>query len=375
MPPVDVVEVESAAQLKRFITYPNELYRDDPNYVSPLMIERRDFFDRKKNPFYRAAKTRLFLAVRSGKVCGRIATCINYKHNEFHAEQTGFFGFFDTPDDYDVASTLLKVAMITLKRERMERMRGPMNFSTNHEIGFLVEGFDSPPMVMMTYNKPYLPPLAERFGLKKAADLLAYRLTAEDSIPERIQNIVEKLRQRAHITLRTLNMSDFDNEVMRIKEIYNQAWELNWGFVPMNDAEFFYMARNLRQIVDPDLVHIAEHNGNPIAFVLALPNINQALIRLKGRLFPFGFAKLMWHTKIMNKIDCLRVITLGVVPGFQRRGVDSMLYVATFRRGVEKGYRAAELSWVLETNDLMRRAAEEMGAVICKKYRIVEMPL
>lgn len=375
MSKVDIVEVESPALLKKFINYPNRLYQGDKNYVPPLVAERREFFDFKKNPFYKSAKVRLFLATRSNDDVGRIATCINYNHNQFHEELVGFFGFFDCPDDYEVASMLLKVAMITLKREGMEKMRGPMNFSTNHECGFLIEGFDSPPVVMMTYNHPHVPRLAERFGLKKVMDLLTYRLTRSDKIPQRLQNVVDKLQKRSKTTLRSLNLSDFDNEVRRINSVYNKAWQHNWGFVPLDEEEFFYTAKNLKRIVDPRLALIAEHEGDPVAFSLALPDINQALIHLNGKLFPIGLLKLLWHTKVRNKIDGIRLITFGVVPQFQKRGIDTMMYVATYNRGVQSGYNWAELAWILETNRLMCRAAEQMGAKLSKKHRIMELPL
>ena len=375
MAAISIVEIESAARLNDFIDLPNRLYGNDPNYVTPLKSERLEFFDRDKNPFYRAAKTKLFLAERDGEIVGRIATCINFAHNEYHEEQTGFFGFFDCVDDVEVASSLLKTAMIQLKRENMERMRGPMNFSSNHECGFLVEGFDSPPVVMMTYNPPYLPRLAEKFGLKKVMDLLAYKLTQDDPIPERVQKIVEKLRKRAGVTVRNLNMSDFENEVQKVRQIYNEAWEHNWGFVPMTEDEFNHLSKGLKQIVEPELIFIAEHEGRPVGFLMAVPDVNQALIHLKGKLMPVGLFKLLWHTKVSNKIDGLRVITLGVVPEFRKRGLDSILYVDIYNRGIERGYKWAELSWILETNELMRSAIEQMGADLYKRYRIVEMPL
>ncbi|UCG61461.1 MAG: N-acetyltransferase [Candidatus Zixiibacteriota bacterium] len=375
MATIEVVEVESSSQLRKFINYPNVLYGDDPNYVAPLTSERREFFDRKRNPFYKTATVKLYLAMRDREVVGRIATCINYSHNNYHEEQVGFFGFFDCPDDYEIGSTLLKVAMIELKRAGMEKMRGPVSFSTNHECGFLVEGFDSPPTIMMTYNQPYLPKLAEKFGLKKVMDLLAYVITKEDPIPERIQNVVDKMTERSRVRLRTLRMREFDQEVERINSIYNSAWQNNWGFVPMDREEFDHLAQDLRQIVDPDLVFIAEFEGRPVAFSLALPNINQALIYLRGKLFPFGLLKLLWHTKVRNKIDGIRMVTFGVVPEFQKRGIDSAMYIATYKRGVEKGYKWAELSWMLETNELMLRAATQMGGKPSKKYRIVELPL
>ncbi|RKX26035.1 MAG: N-acetyltransferase [Candidatus Zixiibacteriota bacterium] len=372
---VDVVEVETKAQLKQFITYPNRLYKGDANYVTPLLMERKEFFDTQTNPFFRSAKTHLFLAKRNGEVVGRIATCVNYRHNEFHMEKTGFFGFFDTPDDENISQVLLKVAMITLKKAGMDKMRGPMNFSTNHECGFLVKGFDSPPMVMMTYNYPYQVTLAEKFGLKKVMDLYAYRVDSEAGIPERLQRVVDRLKKRSKVTVRPIDMGDYDKELDRVKQVYDSGWERNWGFVPMNKEEFNHMAANLKQILDPSVVLLAEYEGKPIGFSLALPDINKALIRLNGRLFPFGLAKLLWHTKVRSKMNSVRLVIFGVVPDFQRRGIDSILFIETFNRGTAAGYKWAELSWILETNELMRRAAVEMGGDPYKKYRVVEMPI
>jgi len=372
---VIVSEIKNSGDLKSFIKYPIELYKDDPNYVAPLISERLEFFDQKKNPFYRTSKVKLFLAKKDKKIVGRIATCINFNHNEYHSEKCGSFGFFDCPDDYEIASTLLKVAMITLKKEGMEILRGPMNFSTNHECGFLIEGHDAPPVVMMTYNQPYLPKLAENFGLKKGMDLIAYYIGEGFSLSERIDRVVEKLKKRTKIKLRNINMSDFNNEIERIKEVYNSAWQHNWGFVPLESDEFTFIANNMKQILDPKMVFIAESEGRPVAFSISIPDINQALIRLKGKLLPFGIFKLLWHTKIMNKVDRVRLITFGVVPEFQKKGIDSMLYMASYQEAKKQGLKDAELSWILETNELMRRGVEQMGAEAYRKYRIVEMPI
>lgn len=375
MSKIDVVEVETTSQLNKFIDYPNKLYKDDENYVAPLTIERKEFFDFKKNPFYKFAKVKLFLAMDGREVVGRIATCINYQHNEYHNENIGSFGFFDCPDDYEIASTLLKVAMITLKKEGVEKMRGPLNFSTNHECGFLVSGFDSPPVVMMTYNQPYLPKLAEKFGMKKVMDILALQMTKESMVSGRIQSVAKRIQERNNYTVRPLNMSRFDEEIKVAMDVYNKAWQYNWGFVPMDEEEFIFTAKNLKQVVDPDLVIFIEHEGEPIAFVLALPDVNLALKHLKGSLFPFGLLKLLWHTKISNKVKAVRIVTFGVVPEYQKRGVDSLLFTSIYNAGTSKGYYDAELSWILETNDLMLRAAEQMGAKEYKRYRITEIPL
>ncbi len=372
---IDVIEVETPQQLKSFIMLPFRLYKDEPNWVPPLISERKQFFDKSKNPFYRGAKTKLFLALKEGEVVGRIATCVNFYHNEFHMEKVGFFGFFESIDDFEVASKLFKVAMITLKSEGMEKMRGPTNFSTNHEIGFLIEGFDKPPTVMNPYNKPYLPKLAEKFGLKKIMDLNAYLITRETPISDRQVALVNRIKERNKIQIRSVNLSKFDEEVRLINKIYNQAWERNWGFVPMPEDEFFYMAKELKQLVEEDLVMIAYVNGEPAAFSMAVPDINQVLIGLNGRLFPFGILKVIWNTKIRRKITGVRMLTMGVIPKFQKRGIDNIFYVDTYLKGVERGYHWAELSWILETNELMCRAAENMGAKLYKKYRLVEMPI
>lgn len=370
---IELLEVISAADLKKFIMFPFSLYKNDPNWIPPLISERKAFFDRQNNPFYRGARTRLFMARRKGEYVGRIATCVNYRHNEFHQEKTGFFGFFDVIDDYSVAEVLFKVAMITLKAEGMERMMGPANFSTNHEVGMLIEGYDSPPVVMMTYNKPYYNDFAEQFGLKKTKDLVAFKITNDAVFDPRMARVGETIKKQKGLVIRNLKMRNFRGEVERINAVYNEAWSRNWGFVPLSPEEFRFVARDMKQIVDPDLVFIAEMDGKPIGFCLSLPNINQALKYVNGRLFPTGLLKLLWHTKIKNKVDSLRIITMGIIPEYQKRGIDTLFYLETFRVGVDKGYRWGELSWILEDNYPMVRAAEYMGAKVYKRYRVYKM--
>jgi len=370
---IEVCEVENGSDLARFIKIPFDLYRDDPNWVPPLISERKEFFDRKKNPFFRAAKTRLFLARRHGQYVGRIATCVNFNHNEYHHEEVGFFGFFDVINDYEVADVLFKVAMITIKGEGMKRMIGPASFSTNHEVGMLVDGYDLPPAVMMPYNKPYYNDLVEKFGLKKVKDLLAYHIDQEAEIDPRLVSVANRIKSREGIVLRSLNMKEFDAEVERINDIYNRAWSKNWGFVPMSRDEFRHMAKDMKQIVDPDLVFIAEVDTEPVGFILSLPDINQALKYTNGRLFPAGLVKLLWHTKVKNKIDSLRIITLGIVHEYQKRGLDSLLCLEIFNVGQEKGYTRAEMGWILEDNVMMIKAIEHMGGKPSKRYRMYGM--
>jgi GNAT superfamily N-acetyltransferase len=372
---IEIEEARSRADLKRFVKFPWRVYDGDPNWVPPLLVDRYDFFNRAKNPFFRHAEVKLFLARREGQIVGRVATCINNAYNEHHQVKVGVFGFFEAIEDYDVAHRLLKTAMITLAGNGMEVMRGPLSFSTNHECGLLVEGFDSPPVVMMTYNPSYYVDFFERFGLTKAKDLLAFQITEEQIPDERAHKLIERLRTRSGATFRKLNMRDFDNEVQRCIKIFNEAWQDNWGYEPLSDAETRHIAKNLKQIVDPDLVHFAEIEGETVGFSLALPDIYQVLQRLNGRLLPTGILKLLWHTKIRNKINRLRVVLMGVKPQYRKRGIDNCFYLDAFEIGGAKGYRTAELSWILENNDLMISALERLGARRYKTYRIYESPL
>lgn len=372
---VEILEVQGASDLAKFIKLPFALYRDDPNWVPPLISERKAFLDRSKHPFYRTAKVRLFLARRKEHLVGRIATCINYIHNEYHMEKTGFFGFFDVIDDYEVAEVLLKVALITIKAEKMTQMIGPANFSTNHEVGMLVEGYDSPPVIMMTYNKPYYNDFVERFGLKKVKDLLAFRIDTTSTIDPRLIRVAERIREKENVRLRTLQMKHFDEEVALIQRIYNAAWSRNWGFVPMSEDEFRHMGKDMKQIVDPGMVYIAEVDGRPVGFSLALPNFNQVLKFANGRLFPIGLLKILWHAKVKKAIDSVRIITLGIIPEYQKRGIDTLMYIETFNNGPTLGYQWGEMSWILEDNTPMVRASEHLGAPLYKKYRMYGMLL
>ncbi len=372
---IEIDEVSSRSDLNHFIKFPWKVYAGNPNWVPPLLVDRKEFFDKTRNPFYRHAEVKLFLARYRGEIMGRIAACINHAYNQFHEQKVGSFGFFESVENYDVAYRLLKTAMIELKRSGMEVMHGPANFSTNHDVGLLIDSFDLPPVVMMTYNPPYYVDYFERFGLKKAKDLLAYRIIKSNQPPERVRKLVERIRKRSHATFRGLRMNDFNNEVKRVIDIFNDAWQESYGYVPLSDEETTHIARSLRQIIDPDLVRFAEIDGETVGFSLALPDINQVLIRINGRLFPFGLLKLLWHTKVRNKIKQLRVLLMGVKPEYRKRGIDNIFYLDTFDIGTVKGYEAAELSWILEDNQLMISAIEMLGGEHYKTYRMYEAPL
>jgi len=347
----------------------------DPMWVPPLRMATRTVLDRRKHPFHQHADVAYFLAERDGEAVGRVAAIVNHLHNQFHEDRTGFFGFFECDDDPEAARALLEAASDWLRARGMDRVQGPMNFSTNEEgssPGVLIEGFDTPPMVMMSHNPPYYGRLIEAAGFEPAKDLLAYWMEGLDP-PERFVRVSERLTRREGVSVRSLDMKRFDQEVATIKGIYNSAWSRNWGFVPMTDAEFDHMAKELKPVVDPELCKIVEVNGEAVGFSLALPDFNQALAHLPGgRLFPFGIFRLLRERR---RIKRMRVLTLGFKPGFQNLGLGGYLYLRTWQTGVERGYRGGEASWILENNEDMRRPLESIGARLYKRYRIFERPL
>ena len=328
--------------------------------------------DRSRFPVFDYAEVEFFLARRNGDIVGRIAAIKNENHIIFHEERVGFFGFFECIQDQRVADALFTVAADWLKSRYLNVMRGPTSYSTNDECGLLINGFEFSPAIMMSYNLPYYADLVEGFGFNKSKDLLAYEITDEVFAPERLGKIVERIKKRRNVVVRPLKKKHIDQEIEHIREIYNSAWERNWGFVPMTNREIDYMAEELIQIVDPDIVLFAEVENEPIAFILALPDFNQALRHANGRLFPFGLFKILWHAR---KIKDARVVAFGVKESHRKQGIDALLYYEVFQTGVKKGYRRGELSWILEDNRLMNRAIETMGAKIYKRYRLYDYPL
>jgi hypothetical protein len=358
-----------------FIKIPFQLYKNEKYYVPPLISERKKFFDKKHNPFFQHARAAYYLAYKDGRPVGRIAGIVNDLHNSFHEEKTGFFGFLDCIDDLDVANNLMAAAEKFVKNEGMNIIRGPMNFSTNDEVGFLIDGFDKYPTFMMTYNPPYYQDLCEKMGLQKAEDLLAFYIDANNMPSERILNIVEKLRTRQRIKIRTMNMDDFDHELEIIRTIYNAAWSKNWGFVPMTPEEFQVTADDFKKILEPKLALLAFVDDEPAGFSLALPDYNPIFKKMNGRMLPFGALKFLYYTKINKIISGVRLITMGIVHKYHKIGLDMIFFVDTYRSGRECGYAWGELSWILERNILMTKAATDMGAKIYKRYRIYEKPI
>lgn len=369
--PIKVVPVHTRKERAEFIRFPYKLHRRFKAWVPPLLSEIKTTLDPAKNPFFQHASIQLFLAKLDKKCFGRIAAIIDQNYIETRQEMVGLFGFFDTVDNLDIARALFNTASQWLREEGMKRMLGPANPSMNDELGVLIDAFDIPPAVKMVWNPPYYKSLYEQCGFEKSMDLMAWRMHADEA-SERVLRIGELVKKRTSIKLRNPDIKKFDHEIAVFRKIYNQAWSDNWGFVPWTEAEFQHAAKSLKQIIDTDLVFIAELEGKPVGFSLTLPDINQALIKTNGRLFPFGLLKLLWYSR---KIDASRVVIMGVLPEYRNRGVDIVMYIESIKIAKKKGVPNGEMSWILENNLPMIKALDMMGAKPYKTYRIFERPL
>lgn len=364
------VEVNNSKSLKSFIDFPHQLYKGDPNYVPALFVSEKHLLT--KHPFHQHSEMALFLAYNNSVIVGRIAAILNNNHNNFNKCEDGFFGFFDTINDLEVARALMEKAEEWLRSKNVKTIIGPVNPSTNEPCGMLVSGVKEPPVVMMTYNASYYPVLMEQLGFGAKTDLLAYLIRAEDfdDKPVRLMSaFTERLNKRG-ITIRKINMKKFGTEVEGLMKVYNQAWDKNLGFVPMTDAEFLQMGKDVKLILDDDFCLVAEHEGNLVGFALCIPDINQIQIKLKkGRLLPFGFLKLLLGKR---KITKMRVIALGVIEHYRKLGIEAVFYGQIIQNGLKKGIKQAEASWILEDNTLMNIAIEHINGKVYKRYRIFE---
>ncbi len=375
---LDIVSVVSARDRRRFIDLPWQIYnrRDHPQWVPPLRLAVKDALDTRSNPFYRAARRELFLAVRDERVVGRIAAIENRAHNEFHNDRVGFFGFFECIRDQEVALALFDAAESWLRDQRLDTMRGPMNPSTNHECGLLVGGFQRHPMIMTTWNPRYYSTLVESAGFAKAKDLLAYHFSSEHEpfdLPERYRLHAERALKQQRLTFRDLNLKDFDREVERCWDVYNSAWEKNWGFFPMSHESFLHEAQVLKYIVWPEFAFIAEVNGAPAGFMIIVPDYHHAFKAIgNGRLLPTGLFKILAAKKRLNTG---RIMILGAKAEYRKRGIFALFVHEIVRRARELGVVAAEASWILEDNDKLNRPLTSLGAKEYRRWRIYDRPI
>jgi hypothetical protein len=370
---VEIIPADSGRAFKQFINLPWKIYRDDPYWVPPLKSDIRSLLS-TKHPFYVHAESNLYLALREGRPAGRIAAILNQRHNDFHGERAGFFGFFECMDDAEAVHALLTAAEKWCLKRGAKFIRGPVNPSTNEECGLLVENFLSPPFVMMPYNPPYYMDLLEGCGYRKAKDLYAYWYYVGDKIPDRLERLTGKVMEKEKgLVVRHLDMKRFEEDLQAIRIIYNEAWEKNWGFVPMTNEEIDFMAKKLKPLVAPEIVNIAFVDGEPAGFAMGLPDYNHVLKVLNGRLTPWGALRAV---RAARRIRSGRCLTLGVREKFRKRGIETPLFAMTWQGGIDLNYRYGEFSWLLEDNKpILDAATRVFSGSHYKTYRIYEKSL
>jgi len=366
-----IVPVYSKNELAAFIDFPHDLYKDDPNYVPELFIAQRDLLT--KHPFHKHNSLQCFLVYENDRVTGRIAAILNNSHNEYNHVNDGFFGFFDCINDQETANLLFRTAADWLKNKGITgKYIGPVNFSTNEACGLLIKGFDTPPVLMFTYNAPYYADLIEKAEFEKQIDLIAWNWKGQayDDKSVRLLDSLQERLKRSNIIIRKVNLKNFKHETKLLQEVYNNAWDKNTGFVPLNDEEFKYLANDLKLILDPDFCLIAEQEGKIVGFGVALPDYNQLFKTIKkGRLFPTGIFKLLLNRK---KITGIRIYALGVIEGYRKLGIEACLYGTIIKEYKRKGFTTADAGWTLENNDLINKAIIAIKGDPYKTYRIYE---
>jgi GNAT superfamily N-acetyltransferase len=374
---VQIRPVRSRRELKRFVKVPFHLHRDHPQWVPPLIFDRMQFLNRRKNPWFEHGEAELFVAERDGEPVGRISVQIDHEWDKAQGGSDGMFGFFETIDDRDVAAALLGAAEDWLGERGRERLLGPMDFTTNDEVGILIEGFELRPMILQNWHPPFYKELLEGLGYGKAMDLLMWylelgKLKEGDQFAPEIHAAAEKALRDEGIEIRNFDKRNLPEEMRRFSEVYNEAWSDNWGFVPATDAEIEFHAKTLKQVLDEDWGFIAEKDGETVGVAFTLPDINQVLAKMGGRLLPLGWLRFL---RGKPKIDRVRVFVLGVKRAYQHTGIAAGLYLKHLEAASPDGVPGGETGWILETNVPMNRAMEGMGGKVVKKYRIYEKAL
>lgn len=363
---VEVIPISLPGETLRFIRPWFSIYANDPHWVPPLLVERKRFFDPRRNPYFEVADVQCFVARREGRDVGTIAAVVDHAYQR-HARGTGFFGFFEFIDDLEVAAALLGAAREWHADRGMRQLLGPFNFNTNHDFALLVDGFDSDPSIANPHNSAYYPKIYEALGLVPAKDWYAYRVEANHPGIAKLRRVGERtLSRHPELRIRSLDLARFDDEVTALRTIYVDAWEQNWGHVEVGEKEFRFIAEGFRQVIDPELCLIAEEGGRPVAISVTLPDLNPVVKQMKGRLWPFGWYYFLTRRRRMQRV---RVFMLGVARSHQALPLGAILYALTAEIAARKGYPEGEASLILEDNHRMRGALEKMGATVVKTYR------
>ena len=371
MSEIAIQPVETRSQRQRFIRLPWRIYQDDPCWMPPLIMSQEELLGFRKHPFYERSKSMSFLATRGGRDVGRITAIVNAGHIDRYKEQRGFFGFFECDDDVAASRALFQAAGDWLHAQGMTCIRGPANPTLNYECGLLIEGFETPPFFMMTHNRPWYAHLVEDAGFAKIEDMFAFygKTSMLDGIDPKLAAMVQGVKERFGVTLRPLDKSRFAEEVRMFIHIYNASLSGTWGFVPLTAGEIDHMAASLRYLIEPNLAIVAEVGGKPVGAVFCLLDYNPRIKAIDGRLFPFGFMKLLWNKRAIKR---LRAISTNVVTEYQAWGIGLVLMSGLYERFIEWGLEEVEFSWVLESNYLSRRTLERGGAIVTKKYRMYQ---
>ena len=371
MAEITIQPVETRSQQKRFICLPWRIYQNDPCWMPPLIMSQEELLGFRPHPFYKRSKSRSFLVTRGGRDVGRITAIVNAGHIERYNEQRGFFGFFECDDDTAASRALFQAAGDWLHAQGMTSIRGPANPSLNYECGLLIEGFDTPPFFMMTHNRPWYPHLVEDAGFGKIEDMYAFwgAVSMLGTLDPKLTTMVAGVKERFGVTVRPLDRSRFAEEVRMFLQIYNESLGGTWGFVPLTEHEVDHMAASLKFLIAPELALVAEINGKPVGAVFCLLDYNPRIKAIDGRLFPFGFLRLLWNKKAIKR---LRAISTNVIPEYQAWGIGLVLMEALAHRFITWGLEEVEFSWVLESNHLSKRTLERGGAIVTKKYRMYQ---
>jgi len=364
--------LRSSRDVDRFLNVSYGIYHEDPHWVAPLLVDLKKVFS-KANPLFEHAEMQLWIARRDGRDVGRIAGVLDRNHHEVHRDHTAFFGFFECEKDLRTSRRLFAAVQDWARQKGARRLLGPMNPTTNDECGLLVDGFDSPPQLMMTYNPRYYAELLTAEGFTKAKDLLAYHMAVAGSPRERLERIASKTRERIpHFQFTPVRRSTLATDLVKIKEVYNAAWQKNWGFIPMNDAEIDFMAARLKPLLVDGMAWIAETPDEAVGFLLTLPDYNEALQPLRGRLLTRKLFSLLPYVLRRKYPASCRVVTLGVKEQYRNRGVEAVMLAECLKTCLRLGFKYAEASWVLEDNEMMRRLLRPFGGKVYKTYRIYE---
>ena len=371
MADIAICPVETRSQQKRFIRLPWRIYADDPCWMPPLIMSQKELLGFRKHPFYERSKSKSFLVTRGGRDVGRITAIVNAGHIDRYKEQRGFFGFFECDDDTAASRALFQAAGDWLHAQGMTCIRGPANPTLNYECGLLIDGFDTPPFFMMTHNRPWYAHLVEEAGYGKVEDMFAFwgQASMLDGIDPKLATMIEGVKERFGVTLRPLDKSRFAEEVRMFLHIYNESLGGTWGFVPLTPGEVDHMAESLKYLIEPELAIVAEVGGKPVGAVFCLLDYNPRIKAIDGRLFPFGFLRLLWNKKAIKR---LRAISTNVVPEYQAWGIGLVLMSGLYERFIKWGLQEVEFSWVLESNYLSRRTLERGGAIVTKTYRMYQ---